>query len=262
MTDAEADSTARRLAQAHLEHAPYAPVLAGRSDAVDFAYAVQDRLVARWREGGEGPVAGWKIGMTTAHMQALTGLPEPASGAILQRRDRSSDTALAGADFAHLGLEGEIAVRVAETFPETEPVTAEQASARLHSVAAALEVTDDRHADWTRLDAPSLIADNIWNMGMVLGPPSPAAGLGGLTGRQGVLTINGCVQATGMSQETGYDPLDIVAWLGAHLARRGQPLRPGQWVLTGSFVPTTFPKAGDRYRFAVDGLAPVEIAVA
>lgn len=261
MIESAAQSEAQRLLQAHAERAPYTALLAGRGDAVAFAYDIQDELVAAWRAQGQGQIVGWKIGMTTAHMQTLTGLPEPASGAILQGRDRSRASSLPLGDFVHLGLEGEIAVCVADAFPETEPVPAALALSRLDRVAAALEVTDDRHADWTQLDAPSLIADNIWNMGMVLGPPSPAASHARLIGRRGVLTINGAERATGMSEDIGCDPLDIVAWLGAHLARRGQPLQPGQWILTGSFVPTTFPQAGDRYGFAVEGLAPVEISV-
>ena len=79
MTESAIRGEAHRLFQAHLERAPYVPIFAGRGDAVDLAYEVQDRLVAAWREQGEGPIAGWKIGMTTAHMQALPGLPEPAS---------------------------------------------------------------------------------------------------------------------------------------------------------------------------------------
>jgi 2-keto-4-pentenoate hydratase len=65
-----------------------------------------------------------------------------------------------------------------------------------------------------------------------------------------------------MSEDVGGDPLRIVAWLAAHLARRGQPLLPGQWVLTGSIVTTKFPNASDTYHFAVDGLPPVAVSIA
>ena len=79
---------------------------------------------------------------------------------------------------------------------------------------------------------------------MVIGAPTPARELDGLTGRKGVLSIDGAVYEQGLSDDVGCDPMELVAWLGGHLARRGQPLRPGQWIITGSFVSTTFPAAG------------------
>jgi 2-keto-4-pentenoate hydratase len=251
-----AEAMAATIAAAHEARAPYAPLPDARCGDFAFAYAVQDRLVAYRREAGGGEIIGWKIGFTTPHIQAQAGIAEPGAGALLASGWRASGAALRRADFVHLGLEGEIAVRVGEAFPETAPVTLEQAATRLESVAAAFEVTDDRNADWSRMEAASLIADNIWNIGVVVGPPAPAAAYGPLIGRKGVLTINGEVREEAVSEDAGGDPLAIVAWLGAHLARRGQPLRPGQWIMTGSFVATTFPKVGDRYEFAVDGLEP------
>ena len=250
------EATAARIAAGHHARAPYAPMPDERTGDFDFAYAVQDRLIARRTADGRGEVVGWKIGFTTTPIQTLAGIPEPGAGAILESGWHTSEAALRRADLLHLGLEGEIAVRVGEAFPETSPVDIAVAAARLDSVAAAFEVTDDRNADWTKMEAASMIADNIWNIGVVVGPPTPARDYGPLIGRRGVLTINGAVRQEAVSEDAGGDPLAIIAWLGAHLARRGQPLRAGQWIMTGSFVETTFPQVGDRYEFAVDGLAP------
>jgi 2-keto-4-pentenoate hydratase len=261
MADAAVPALAAALAEARHEHAPFVWLPEPRMGDLDFAYAVQDALVALWRKAGEGEVAGWKIGFTTASMQGLAGMSEPAAGALLSSRLRQSGARLDRADLAHLGLEGEIAVRVALPFPETEPVSPDQALARLDMAAPAFEVTDDRHADWARIEGAALIADNIWNWGAVIGPPTPIAALATLSGRAGVVTVNGEIRDRGMSEDIGCDPAAIVAWLGAHLARRGQPLQPGQWILTGSFVPTTFPALGDHYRFEVEGLGAVEVGV-
>jgi len=255
------DATAAKIAAGHRARAPYAPLPEPRSGDFGFAYAVQDRLAAHWSAAGEGRIVGWKIGFTTKPIQALAGIAEPGAGAILARRWHTSGAVLRRADYVHLGLEGEIAVRVGEAFPETDPVDLDRAAGRLESVAAAFEISDDRNADWSRMEAASMIADNIWNMGVVLGPPAPARDYGRLIGRKGVLTINGAVRQEAVSEDAGGDPLAIVAWLGAHLARRGQPLQPGQWIMTGSFVDTTFPNVGDRYEFAVDRLEPAVATV-
>jgi 2-keto-4-pentenoate hydratase len=261
MTDTAVEDLAAALAEAHLIRAPFVWLPADRTGDLGFAYAVQDRLVEHWRAAGEGAVVGWKIGFTTAPMQALAGVSEPAAGAILARRQRSSGDELIRSDLLHLGLEGEIAVRVGEAFYETEPVHPSVAFSRLESVAAAFEVTDDRNADWAKIEGASLVADNIWNMGVVLGPPMAADALKTLVDRKGVVTVNGQVRDQGVSQDIGYDPSAIIAWVAAHLARRGRALQPGQWIMTGSFVPTTFPEQGDHYRFEVDGLDPVEVLV-
>lgn len=229
---------------------------------LELAYAVQEQLVARWRDHTEDTLWGYKLGMTTAEMQRRTGLREPASGMLLARRIVDSGAVLAAQHFVHLGLEGEIAVRIGAPFPETEPVDAATARRRLDRAAAAFEITDDRHADWSQMEGATMIADNIWNMGVVLGPPATLQDGDGLTGRRGVITIGDEVHDCGVSDDSEWDPAAIVAWLGAHLARRRQPLHVGQWIMTGSFVPTTFPKQGDRYRFDVDGLEPVEVTIA
>lgn len=257
-----AEDLAREIAAAHRARRPFGLLPSERIGDLTFAYAVQDRLVEERAATGWGEIVGWKIGMTTAAMQARTGVREPCAGAVLARGRHSSGDVLARDALMHLGLEGEIAVLIGEPFPETEPVDAPTAWARIESVAAGLEITDDRNADWSELEAASLVADNIWNIGMVIGPPTPARALDGLTGRKGVLTIDGAVYEQGLSDDVGCNPLELVAWLGAHLARRGQPLRPGQWIMTGSFVSTTFPAAGAHYQFAVDGLAPVEATIA
>jgi 2-oxo-3-hexenedioate decarboxylase/2-keto-4-pentenoate hydratase len=261
MTDETIELEALALAAEHRGRARFAPLPDHRLGDLAFAYAVQDRLIQMRQAAGAGAVVGWKIGFTTAPMQALAGISEPAAGAMLAPGVRSSGADLRRSDFAHLGLEGEIAVRVSEAFPETDPIATDQVLARLDGVAAALEVTDDRHADWSLIEAASLIRDNIWNIGAVIGPVAPAGVIGELTGRRGVLSIDGETREEGMSQDIGCDPLEIIAWLGAHLARRGQPLQPGQWIMTGSFVSTTFPEPGARYQFAVDGLEPVEATI-
>jgi len=263
MSDADVVAMAGAIAKAHQLRAPYALLPAQRNSDLDFAYAVQDRLVSGWRDSGEGAIVGWKLGLTYPQIQATAGAVEPISGALLERRAKTTGAVLNLADFVHLGLEGEIAVRVKDAFVETEPVDPAVTAARLDLVAAAFEITDDRNADWTKhLQATSLVADNIWNMGLVLGPPATIDAYGALFGRRGVVTVNGEVLDRGMSEDAGGDPLIIIAWLGAHLAKRGQPLAPGQWILTGSFVPTRFPKAGDHHRFEVDGLEPVDVTIA
>jgi 2-keto-4-pentenoate hydratase len=75
----------------------------------------------------------------------------------------------------------------------------------------------------------------------------------------GVLTRNGEPAGDGVSDEVLGDPLNAVQWLSAHLRARGGALHPGQWVTTGSIVPTRFVAAGETWRFVLGDLPPVEL---
>jgi 2-keto-4-pentenoate hydratase len=261
MSDKAISETAETILQEHRKRVRFSPLYAGRIGDLEFAYAVQDRLISLWQDSGAGDVIGWKVGATSAPMQAMVGISQPIAGAIFAGFRHESGAVLQAKDFIRLGIEAEIAVCMGAPILEAEVLEPEEILSRLACVSAAFEIVDDRAADYAALDAASLIVDNSWNKGVILGSPVEARGIKSLIGRQGVLTVDGTEVDRGMSEDVGGDPLRIVAWLGAHLARRRQPLRPGQWVLTGSIVTTKFPKALEAYHFAVQGLPAVEVSI-
>lgn len=224
------------------------------------AYDVQDRVIAAL--AGKAPHAGYKIGLTTPRMQAMCGVAEPIAGAVFSGRLHTSPAVIDAAPFIRLGVESEIAVQLGKPLPTAAGLDAAAVHACLSQVCAAFELIDDSDADYTALDAVSLVADNAWNAGLVLGPPTPAENFPRLQDRAGVLFKNGEVQDRGNSRDVMGDPLQVVVWLAMHLAARDIRLEPGQWISTGSIVPTRFVAAGERYRFEVEGLAPVEVAFA
>jgi 2-keto-4-pentenoate hydratase len=233
----------------------------GRSGDLDFAYATQDALVPRLGAGGLA-VVGWKIGLTTPRMQAMCGIDEPIVGAVLAGRVQASPGHAAVGDYSRLGMESEMAVRVGRAFPSGEAVAPEQVLDYVDGVCAAFELIDDSAADYGRLSAATLVADNAWNAGLVTGPLRPAAGFGPLAGRRGVLFKDGEPVDEGTSSDVLGDPAFALSWVAQHLAARGRPLQPGQWVSTGSIVTTKFVAPGETWRFEIDGLEPVELAVA
>jgi len=52
-----------------------------------------------------------------------------------------------------------------------------------------------------------------------------------------------------------------VAWLAAHLAARGESLKAGQIVMTGSVMKTIFPTEDAAYGFSLDGIGDVSVTV-
>lgn len=232
---------------------------AGRAGDMDFAYDVQERLISLLAGPGAA-TAGYKIGLTTPRMQAMCGIDEPIVGAILESRLHASPARLAVGGYVRLGVESEIALRIGRPFPATA-VPPERVLDYVDGICAAFELIDDSHADYGRLAAAPLVADNAWNAGLVTGPVISDPGIASLRDRKGVLRRDGEVIDTGTSSDVLGDPANALAWVVRHLARRGQTLKPGQWVSTGSIVPTKFVEPGQSYRFEVDGLPPVELTL-
>jgi 2-keto-4-pentenoate hydratase len=262
-----AEDLALELARRHAARATFTSIFddadatAGAAPDVAFAYEVQDRFVAELSRSG-AQAAGYKVGLTTTRMQQMCGVNEPISGVVLGPRVLRSPASVKPADHVRLGLESEMAVRIA---PGAGRTGVELQDLPLHhlidQVCAAFELVEDSGADYRRLSAASIVADNSWNAGLVLGPPIAVGGLAHLRGRRGVLKLNGEPVNEGMSDEVLGDPLNAVHWLASHLRRRGRALQPGQWVSTGAIVPTRFLAAGEAYAFEIDGLPPVELSV-
>ena len=258
--DERADRLARALAERHARREVFTSIFEeGEPADVPLAYQVQERFVASL---GGAPV-GYKVGLTTERMQRMCGVNEPISGVVLASRVLRSPARVKTADYVRLGVESEMAVRIAQGAGRTGLELQELPLHHLiDQVCAAFELVEDSGADYAKLSAASIVADNSWNAGLVLGPPIPVGGLAHLRGRRGVLKLNGEAVNEGVSDEVLGDPLNAVHWLASHLRRRGGALHPGQWVSTGAIVPTRFVAAGEAYRFEIDGLAPVELEIA
>jgi 2-keto-4-pentenoate hydratase len=258
------DVAARRAAEWLLaEHgAGHRFTTLGPPDApatISDAYDIQDRYVALLRRGNGEPV-GYKVGLTSATMQAFCRIDHPIAGVVLASRVHRSEAKVQRQDFGRLGLEFEIAVRIKSDIPAIEKAfTTDAIAPHIDGVCAAIELVDDRAADYASLDVRSLVADNSWNGGIVLSEfKSPWPDLAPLLGRA---TKDGDLIGEGVGRDIFGHPFNSVAWLATHLAARGATLKAGQTVMTGSVMKTVFPEQNARYRFDLAGLGSVEVQV-
>jgi 2-keto-4-pentenoate hydratase len=256
-----ASEAAARIAREHQNRVHFRSLPPARHSDLDYAYAVQDALVGSWLSGGEDTIAGWKAGLTTSRMQQMCGIDQSIAGAILASRVHVSPAKIDAGRFVRVGVEMELAVRIGEHLPCGEKLASAQILDCVSDVCAAFELIEDRAADYAALDACSLIADNSWNAGIVLGEAVAADRLEGLTGRAGILMCNNETIGRGMTEDAGGDPLQVVGWVASMLHRRGRRLEAGHWVMTGSIVPTRFAASGEVYHFSVDGLPSVEVII-
>ena len=166
----------------------------------------------------------------------------------------AGDASFPHARFHHVGVECELAVRLATDLPAADaPYDRDAVAAAVAGVMPAIEVVDDRYADFRALDAPTLVADDFFGAGCVLGTAAPLVGLD-LAVLKGSMSINGENVGTGIGRDILGHPLEALAWLANARTERGRGLKAGNFVLLGSLVETKWVDAGDVVEIAIEGL--------
>lgn len=264
MSGVDFKQAARHLFAAHERRerfAPLPPELSPRTG--EQAYAIQDAFVAL-RAQRLGAIAGYKIALASAEMRRFVGVNDPQAGAILESTLLRTPATARAADYLRLIIEFEIAVQMAEDLPAADaPFTRERVAQAVGAVMPALELADDRAADYAELRKHpfELIADNTWNEGAVLGYPVSDWKAIDLAAVRGRATINGKPVGEGHGADAMGHPFNSVAWIAEHLAAHGRGLLRADVVITGSIITSKNVAAGDLVRFSVDGLGEVELRV-
>jgi 2-keto-4-pentenoate hydratase len=205
------------------------------------AYDTADRLAALTGRS----VAGWKIGATTPRGQKALGLSEPFGGRIFADTVWHSPAVLAGVQGV-LTIGAEIVLHLNRDLDaRPAPLDAAAVATAVDRVGPALELNQPSFRDPFLAGGLCLIADNGVNVGLVLGEARPALRTLHLTTLAVSLSLNAEVRSHGCAHDTGFDPLEALAWLANDRARRGDPLRAGQWISTGDLVGPVEARAGD-----------------
>jgi 2-keto-4-pentenoate hydratase len=263
LTPETIDAAARTCLTMHDTRERYHPLDATlRAAPLDDAYRIQDALHGLMAKAGRGTIAGWKIALTSKAMQQMTGVDQPAAGAIFSSVVLGSPAHVDVRAYHHLGVEFEVAVRLADALPAgREPWTRASVAGRVAACVPAFELVEDGNADYKQLDAFTLIAQNTWNGGVVLGTSGDWRGLD-LESAVTRCWINDRPEGQGKTGDAMGHPFEAVAWLANLLNRRGRALERDMIVMTGSSITTKFPAPGDRVRFAIDGLGEASLEAA
>jgi 2-keto-4-pentenoate hydratase len=260
MEDIAARRAAETLLAEHKTNATFKPLGPKHGPAtIPDAYDIQQRYVALLRDK-HGDAVGYKVGLTSAAMQNFCGIGHPIAGVVLASRLHRSGATVRRADYGRLGLEFEIAVRIRSDVPATgAPCTAEMIAPHIDGVCAAIELVDDRGADYANLDMLTLVADNSWNAGIVLSEfATKWPDLAGVLGRA---TRDRAAIGEGYGRDILGHPFNSAAWLATQLHSQGTGLKAGEVVMTGSVMKTLFPEAEASYRFELEGIGSVEVQV-
>lgn len=222
-------------------------------------YALQRALAERV---GAVPPAGFKIGATAARMQAYLGLDGPVAGFMEAGRLHAGGATVRYAEFSAPGVECEIAVRLGRNLPSGD-CTLEEATAAVAEVFPAIEIVENRYGDLRLLGTPTLIADQVFHAGAVLGVPCATWRSLDLAALPGAIRVAGEVRGEGHGRDLLGHPLEALRWLaGSGAAAAFGGLLAGQVVLLGSVTPPIWLDAPGRVEVSFGALGMVDLALA
>jgi 2-keto-4-pentenoate hydratase len=264
MNPARFERAAQLLHEAHERREPFRPLPSALAPyTVEAAYEIQDAFVAL-RARKRGAIAGYKIALASPQMRRFVGVEEPQAGVIFESTVLRTPAMVRAGDYLRLIVEFEIAVELAEDLPAADaPFSRERVAQAVGAVMPALELADDRNADYAQLPRHpfDLIADNTWNEGAVLGFPVSEWRDLDLAAVRGRASINGEPVGEGVGGDAMGHPFDSVKWIADHLAAHSRGLLRGDIVITGSIITSKNVSRGDLVRFSVESLGEVELRV-
>ncbi|MBP0481255.1 2-oxo-hept-4-ene-1,7-dioate hydratase [Sagittula salina] len=265
MTEEEIHAAARALIEAEGSRSQIGLLsLQHPKMSMDDAYAVQAAGMAARLVAGR-KVIGWKIGLTSKAMQDALKIDTPDSGVLFDDMAFESGGTVPEARFIQPRVEAEIAFVMKA--PLEGRVTREQVIEATDYVCPALEILDTR----IRRTDPGTgrgrvitdtIADNAANAGIVLGQAQHNPRLIDLRWVGAILGRDGAVEETGLGAGVLNDPVMGIVWLAERMAVYGQAIRPGQVILSGSFIRPVECPPGSHVQADFGSFGAVEISFA
>jgi 2-keto-4-pentenoate hydratase len=234
LAEAEIEQAAALLVETRRANRTIAAIPeAFRPASLDDGYRIQDAVTQRLGE----PIIGWKIGCTAVDQQQFLKVDGPFAGRIFGYRAVESPAVLQGAAFQMRGIEAEFAFRLGRDLPARAlPYERAEVMDAVAAVHPTIEIVNTRYDDWLAVGAPSLVADNGAHGGFVFGPGLATWRGLDLPNHRIALSVDGTEVASGTGARVLGDPVTALVWLANDRARRGETLKAGQIVTTGTCV--------------------------
>ena len=225
----------------------------------DFDEAYETQKIFQ-ENSGRGSLGGFKIALASKVQQQLCGIDHPVAGGIFANEIKSSPSTFELENFHGLGLEFEIAVTMSDDLkPEMGPFNSENIRKYIKSLSPAFELIIDRNANYSNINPLSMITDNAWCSGIVLGKELPDWKKLNLDTIKSQLLWNGETPQNAMIKDA--NPLESLAWVSNLLASLGRTIPKHSVIITGSVIKTRAPHKGDHIIYKVEDLSEVEIKI-
>ena len=225
----------------------------------DFDEAYETQKIFQ-ENSGRGSLGGFKIALASKVQQQLCGIDHPVAGGIFSNEINSSPSTFELKNFHGLGLEFEIAATMSDDLkPEMGPFNSENIRKYIKSLSPAFELIIDRNANYSNINPLSMITDNAWCSGIVLGKELPDWKKLNLDTIKSQLLWNDETPQNAMIKDA--NPLESLAWVSNLLASLGRTIPKHSVIITGSVIKTRAPNKGDHIIYKVEDLSEVEIKI-
>ncbi|HTP63729.1 MAG TPA: fumarylacetoacetate hydrolase family protein [Burkholderiales bacterium] len=216
------------------------------------AYRVQDAVFAELWPGARP--AAWKAGGPSDKV-------EPTAAPISAENLLHSPASVMGANMRMIGVEAEVAFRLAKDLPpRTRPYSSKAVAAAVGEVLVAIELCDTRLANWKDSSGLWKLADFQNNGALVTGS--------GTTDWQKIDFLQQAVEfrigdrvARAKGAHSFGNPFRLLPWLSAHCAKRGLGLHAGDVVTTGAWTGLEMAKAGDAVVASFPGIGEATVRI-
>lgn len=220
--------------------------------------AVMDRLneLLGW------PHAGWKVGAASEEIRRAEGVPEPSPGLLFARGVFASPARLPPDLFINYRCsECEFAFKMKEDLsPRSLPYDEREVADAVEAMYPALEIGDTVFEDW--YGASGYLGTSMDNGGaaaFAYGAPVTQWRELDLPNTRIDLSLNGHYVKSGYGNAAMGNPLTSLTWMVNWLRSRGQALRKGEYVSTGTCTGHFFAAPGDRLDVAFESIGNVTV---
>ena len=229
--------------------------------SLDDAYRVQDEAIQFRMEMGE-QIVGYKIGCTSRAIQQQFGLKAPINGRLMAPHVyiEPDCNSVNRNRFLNCAIEPEMVFRIGRDL-DGRHLDREYLIRSIEYVSPGIEIHHFKF--WYQTPtSQELIAANGIHAALAIGSSkvSPDA-LDFQTEEFRVYTDRVHVTSGNASEIMG-DPIKSLNWLVSHLAKRGEQLKAGQWVIPGSPVELVEIKQDTRLEIEIDRVGNLEIQFA
>ena len=212
------------------------------------------------KNSGRGELGGFKIALASKVQQELCGIDHPIAGGIFANEIKTSPATFELHNFHGLGLEFEIAVTLSDDLkPEMGPFNNQNIRKFIKSLSPAFELIIDRDANYSNINPLSMITDNAWCSGVVLGKELADWTNLDLDTIHSKLFWNDEIPQNAMIKDA--KPIDSLLWVSNLLTSLGRTIPKNSVIITGSVIKTRAPKKGDSIIYNVGNLSEVEIKI-
>ena len=223
----------------------------------DEAYDAQNyfqKLISR------GELGGFKIALSSKIQQEHHKINQPVYGGIFKKEIFQSPKSVRLSDYKRLSVEFELAFELSEQIEDLKSgKQIGEIKNYISDVYPALELIEDRKAEYNGLDALSLACDNAWSGGLILG--KKIKNWIDLDFKNLISTCKWNSENPKSTSVMDADPFNNLKWITGQLIERKKVLKKGMFIITGSVFLVRQAKVGDLIRHSLFDNLQVELKI-